>query len=119
MNASEPNPTPHHHSWKACVWRRNHRHYGIEDVSLSDPPCTVRSMAERPTTSWRRGVAQEADKLAAGTLEPDCACMAELFPEELLVATDAVLDAFEAELPRWPRPRMCGSSLWWSASSWR
>ena len=56
-------------------------------------------MAERPTTSWRRGVAQEADALAAGTLDPDCACMAELFPEELLVATDAVLDAFETELP--------------------
>ncbi|MFJ3798242.1 hypothetical protein ACIPSJ_18395 [Streptomyces sp. NPDC090088] len=56
-------------------------------------------MAERPTTSWRRGVAQEADALAAGTLDPDCVCMAELFPEEMLVATDAVLDAFEAALP--------------------
>ncbi|MEU0528041.1 hypothetical protein [Streptomyces niveus] len=55
-------------------------------------------MAERPTTSWRRGVAEEAEELAAGTLDPDSACMAALFPEELLVATDAVLDTFEAEL---------------------
>ncbi|MGW6704152.1 hypothetical protein ACWGDE_04570 [Streptomyces sp. NPDC054956] len=55
-------------------------------------------MAKRPTTSWREGVASEAEQLAAGTLDPDCACMAELFPHELLVATDAVLDSFEAEL---------------------
>lgn len=56
-------------------------------------------MAERPTTSWRRGIAEEAEELAAGALDPDCACMAGLFPEGLLVATDAVLDTFEAELP--------------------
>ncbi|RAJ82795.1 hypothetical protein K377_03845 [Streptomyces sp. PsTaAH-137] len=36
--------------------------------------------------------------MAAGTLDPECACMAELFPESLLTATDSVLDAFEAEL---------------------
>ncbi|MET8809042.1 hypothetical protein [Streptomyces sp. NPDC004546] len=56
-------------------------------------------MAERPTTSWRRGIAEEAEELAAGTLDPECACMAGLFPEELLAATDAVLDVFETELP--------------------
>jgi hypothetical protein len=56
-------------------------------------------MAERPTTSWRRGIAEEAEELAAGTLDPECACMAGLFPEELLTATDAVLDVFETELP--------------------
>ncbi|WP_406321622.1 hypothetical protein [Streptomyces sp. NBC_00519] len=56
-------------------------------------------MAERPTMSWRRGVAEEAQELAAGTLDSDCACMAALFPDELLVATDAVLGTFEAELP--------------------
>lgn len=56
-------------------------------------------MAERPTTNWRRGIAEEAAELAAGTLDPDCACMVELFPEELLLETDAVLDVFEAELP--------------------
>ncbi|URN13065.1 hypothetical protein LUW77_20370 [Streptomyces radiopugnans] len=68
-------------------------------MALSHLRCTVRFMAERPTTSWRRGIAEEAEELAAGTLDPDCACMAGLFPEEPLVATDAVLDAFEAELP--------------------
>ncbi|MBQ1092217.1 hypothetical protein [Streptomyces sp. B93] len=56
-------------------------------------------MAERPTTNWRRGIAREAAELAAGTLDPDCACMVELFPEALLLETDAVLDVFEAELP--------------------
>ncbi|MFF3469157.1 hypothetical protein [Streptomyces sp. NPDC002619] len=56
-------------------------------------------MAERPTTSWRHGIAEEAQELAAGTLDPQCACMAVLYPEELLTATDAVLDAFEGELP--------------------
>ncbi|MEV0039850.1 hypothetical protein [Streptomyces sp. NPDC050804] len=56
-------------------------------------------MAERPTTNWRRGMAEEAAELAAGTLDPGCAGMAELFPDELLSATDAVLDTFEAELP--------------------
>ncbi|MEU0657066.1 hypothetical protein ACWEV9_10750 [Streptomyces albogriseolus] len=54
-------------------------------------------MAERPTTNWRRSIAEEAAKLVAGTLDPDCACMVELFPEELLLETHAVLDVFEAE----------------------
>src|SRR5947208_422394 len=56
-------------------------------------------MAERPTTNWRGGIAKEAAELAAGILDPDCACMIELYPEELLLETDAVLDVFEAELP--------------------
>ncbi|WP_326583058.1 hypothetical protein OG889_31265 [Streptomyces sp. NBC_00481] len=43
-------------------------------------------------------MAEEAEELAAGTLDPECACMAGLFPEELLTATDAVLDTFENEL---------------------
>ncbi|MGW1211817.1 hypothetical protein ACWD5F_19550 [Streptomyces sp. NPDC002499] len=56
-------------------------------------------MVERPTTDWRDGIAEEAEALADGTLDPDCACMAGLFPEELLASTDAVLDTFERELP--------------------
>lgn len=67
--------------------------------SLSVVPCTVPPMAERPTTSWRHGIAHEAEELAAGTLDPDCACMAGLFPEELLAAIDAVLDTFEGDFP--------------------
>ncbi|MEV6402931.1 hypothetical protein AB0M58_08195 [Streptomyces bobili] len=56
-------------------------------------------MAERPTTNWRKGVAAEAAGLAVGNLDPDCAYMVDLYPDELLSATDAVMDAFEAELP--------------------
>ena len=66
---------------------------------LSVLACTVPPMAERPTTSWRYGIAEEAEELASGTLDPECACMAALFPEDLLTATDAALDAFEGELP--------------------
>ncbi|MGW4021409.1 hypothetical protein [Streptomyces sp. NPDC005009] len=43
-------------------------------------------------------MAKKAAELAAGTLDPDCACMVDLFPEELLLSTDAALDVFEAEL---------------------
>ncbi|MFD4415248.1 hypothetical protein [Streptomyces sp. NPDC058476] len=56
-------------------------------------------MAERPTTNWLDCMSKEAEELAAGTLDPECACMAGLFPEELLTSTDAVLNTFECELP--------------------
>jgi hypothetical protein len=56
-------------------------------------------MAERPTTSWRHGIAEEADGLAADTLDPECVCTAGLFPQELLRATDEVRHNFESELP--------------------
>ncbi|MFB6632802.1 hypothetical protein ACFCWY_23190 [Streptomyces sp. NPDC056362] len=55
-------------------------------------------MTERPTTSWREGIAREAAQLAAGTLDPGCACMADLYPDDLLTATDAVLDSFDDEV---------------------
>ncbi|MFE2262676.1 hypothetical protein [Streptomyces griseosporeus] len=55
-------------------------------------------MTEKPTVGWRRCIAEEAEELAAGNLDPGCACMAELFPEALLAATDEVLDGFEGEL---------------------
>ncbi|WP_326709620.1 hypothetical protein OG758_09815 [Streptomyces sp. NBC_01474] len=55
-------------------------------------------MNERPTTGWRKGIEREQRKLATGTLDADCACMAELFPESLITATDSVLDAFEADI---------------------
>jgi hypothetical protein len=35
-------------------------------------------MAERPTSSWREGIEEERRELAAGTLGPECACMAAL-----------------------------------------
>lgn len=48
--------------------------------------------------SWREGIAREAEQLAAGTLDPGCACMADLYPDELLAATDTVLDSFDVEV---------------------
>ncbi|MFJ5308413.1 hypothetical protein [Streptomyces sp. NPDC088350] len=55
-------------------------------------------MAQRPTASWRERVAGEAERIAAGTLDPDRAWATGLFPEELSAETDAVLAVFEAEL---------------------
>ncbi|WP_226028020.1 hypothetical protein [Streptomyces hyderabadensis] len=55
-------------------------------------------MAISPPENWRALVAQEARELAAGTLAPECAAMAELFPESLLKATDDALQAFEEDI---------------------
>jgi hypothetical protein len=55
-------------------------------------------MVERPTTVWRDDVAEEAAEVAAGTLDPGEANAAELFPEEIIAATDEVLAAFEADV---------------------
>ena len=85
---------------------------------LSVLSCTVPLMAERPTTSWRHGIAEEAKELAAGTLDPECACMVGLFPYEPLTATDEVLDSFEDELLGWARPATRRSSSSWNALSW-
>ncbi len=43
-------------------------------------------------------MAREAGQLAAGTLDPGCACMADLYPDDLLTATDTVLDSFDEEV---------------------
>ncbi|MFE7170126.1 hypothetical protein [Streptomyces sp. NPDC057616] len=45
-------------------------------------------MAERPTTLWREGIAEEAGELAAGSLGPECAGMAEPVPAGLLTLFD-------------------------------
>ncbi|NVI91451.1 hypothetical protein [Actinomadura sp. BRA 177] len=55
-------------------------------------------MATRPTVYWRQIVADEARQLASGELDPECAGIAELFPESMLVRTDQVLRRFEADL---------------------
>lgn len=54
-------------------------------------------MAVKPTREWRDGVAEEAHQLAAGTLAPENAFMARLFPEPMLRATEAVLASFETD----------------------
>ncbi|MFF1423207.1 hypothetical protein [Streptomyces sp. NPDC058280] len=55
-------------------------------------------MAIRPSDKWRARVAEEARDLAAGVLKPECAYMAQLFPESLLEATDTTLQTFEADV---------------------
>ncbi|MCZ4118986.1 hypothetical protein [Streptomyces sp. H39-S7] len=42
-------------------------------------------------------MAETAREVAAGTLAPECASVADLYPESLLRATDAALEAFERE----------------------
>jgi hypothetical protein len=55
-------------------------------------------VVERPTAWWRENVAAEATEIATGKRDPDDAGTAELFPEEMLVRTDEVLTAFEADV---------------------
>ncbi|MGW5271360.1 hypothetical protein ACWEQP_02005 [Streptomyces sp. NPDC004044] len=55
-------------------------------------------MTERPSKYWRDGVAEEARKLAAGTITVEDAFMADLYPVSLLDATGEALDAFESAL---------------------
>ncbi|MES9536656.1 hypothetical protein [Actinomadura sp. NPDC000600] len=54
-------------------------------------------MATRPTEYWR-DVAEEARQVAAGELDAEDASTAELFPEDMLIRTDEVLQPFEREL---------------------
>ncbi|MEV4612720.1 hypothetical protein AB0K43_08965 [Kitasatospora sp. NPDC049258] len=61
-------------------------------------------MAVRPTQHWRQGRAEEARALAAGELDPGEAYLARLFPDSLLLRTDEVLAAFEAELGAFTGP---------------
>lgn len=55
-------------------------------------------MANRPPENWRAYMAEIAREVAAETLAPECASVADLYPESLLRATDAVLEAFEDEV---------------------
>ncbi|MFE9741092.1 hypothetical protein [Streptomyces sp. NPDC006477] len=55
-------------------------------------------MANRPPENWRTWMAEVARDVEAGILGPECAGVAEMYPESLLRATDSVLEAFEAEV---------------------
>jgi hypothetical protein len=61
-------------------------------------------MAIRPSEYWREGVEQDKREIAAGTLDPEEGSMAELFPESLLLSTDAVLATFEADAAQLSAP---------------
>ncbi|BCJ60724.1 hypothetical protein [Micromonospora endophytica] len=55
-------------------------------------------MADRPTAAWRRYLDEQTAKLHAGTLDEHDAWAVRLFPDSLIVATDAALDGFEQAL---------------------
>ncbi|MFD7262899.1 hypothetical protein [Streptomyces sp. NPDC059874] len=55
-------------------------------------------MASKPPENWRAYMAETAREVAAGTLPPECASVADLYPESLLRATDAALEVFEGEV---------------------
>jgi hypothetical protein len=55
-------------------------------------------MVDRPTAVWRADVARDAADLAAGVIGPEDAVSARLWPDEMIRATDAVLDGFEADV---------------------
>jgi hypothetical protein len=59
---------------------------------------TLRSMVDRPTAVWRADVAGDAADLAAGVIGPEDAVSARLWPDEMIRATDVVLDGFEADV---------------------
>jgi hypothetical protein len=61
-------------------------------------------MAVRPTDGWRVGIADEEREVASGELDPECAVMADLFPESLLSRTDEALSAFESEVRTFSDP---------------
>jgi hypothetical protein len=57
-----------------------------------------RAVAVRPSEGWRKRVEEQAAEVARGVLSPDQAFALTLWPESLLVNTDAALATFEDEL---------------------
>jgi hypothetical protein len=55
-------------------------------------------VARRPNDEWAERVAEEAADLARGSLSPDDASAAVLWPEPLRSGTDSALTAFEDQL---------------------
>lgn len=55
-------------------------------------------MIERPTVRWRNRIAAQEAEVAAGTLAPEKAYAAELWPAAFTAAVDTVLDAYEQEV---------------------
>ncbi|GAA4260345.1 hypothetical protein [Dactylosporangium darangshiense] len=56
------------------------------------------TMVERPTAAWRANVEEDVAGLAAGTLDPDEAVAAQLWPDDMIRDTDEVLDLFETDV---------------------
>jgi hypothetical protein len=65
---------------------------------VSDPAAIVRNMIERPTVRWRNQIAEQAAEIAAGTLVPEKAYAAQLWPPAFTAAVDTVLAAYEQDV---------------------
>lgn len=85
---------PNHQAYKADV-SAGHRVQGRPYHSR---------MAVRPSQNWRDLMAQEAREVAAGTLDPECAYMADSYSESFLSDTDAVLAGFERDVSALTEP---------------
>jgi hypothetical protein len=55
-------------------------------------------MVQRPTSAWRDRVASDVAGSAAGTLDPDDAVAAQLWPNDMIRDTDEVLNDFETDV---------------------
>jgi hypothetical protein len=55
-------------------------------------------LAIRPTCEWREGIEEEARLVAVGALEAEFAVTATLFPRDLLLRVDEILDTFERDV---------------------
>ncbi len=69
----------------------------MREGGLSALGHTFWPMTNRPPDHWRAWIVKTAREVEAGTLDPGCAD-ADLYPESLLRATDAALQAFEDEV---------------------
>jgi hypothetical protein len=55
-------------------------------------------MIERPTVRWRNRIAEQDAAIAAGTLAPEKAYAAQLWPPDFTAAVDTVLAAYERDV---------------------
>lgn len=66
---------------------------------------TLSSMIDRPSSRWRREVAEQQAALAAGTVLPEQAYAAQLWPLEFTAAVDAAaLEAYERDVEHLKSP---------------
>ncbi|MEW6435897.1 MAG: hypothetical protein AB1508_01855 [Pseudomonadota bacterium] len=56
----------------------------------------------RPSTRWRDAKRQEAEDLANGRIAADECYMLQLFPDDFIAKTEAVLDAYSAAIAKLP-----------------
>jgi hypothetical protein len=65
---------------------------------MSYPAPILRIMIERPTVRWRNRIAEQDAQIAAGTLAPEKAYAAQLWPSDFTAAVDTVLAAYERDV---------------------